>query len=110
MEVINAGVNGWSYPQLQVYFRDVALKYHPDLVIVADANTWTQFSEANSPEFVKKFMTRVRFKNFLRRFAMYHYFIEVKLKDVYERQRSRFEAASRGTRRIKELVGASTAP
>jgi hypothetical protein len=90
IEVINAGVNAYSYPQMQAYFKHVALTYSPDIVILGDANLWTQFSDANSPEFVKKFMMRVRLKNFLRRFAMYHYVVEVKLKEVYERQRTRF--------------------
>ena len=90
IEVINAGVNAWSYPQMSVYFRDVALQYHPDIVILAEANLWTQFSEKNSPEFVKKFIGRVRLKNFLRHFAMYHYVVEVKLKNFYERHRTRF--------------------
>ena len=90
IEVINAGVNAWSYPQMSVYFRDIALQYHPDIVILAEANLWTQFSEKNSPEFVKKFIGRVRLKNFLRHFAIYHYVIEVKLKNFYERQRTKF--------------------
>ena len=90
VEVINAGVNAWSYSQMLVYFRDIALKYSPDIVIVGEANLWTQFSEHNSPEFVKKFMFRVRLKNFLRRFAIYHYFIEIKLKAYYERYRIKF--------------------
>ncbi len=90
IEVINAGVNAWSYPQMLVYLRDTALKYKPDAVIIGDANLWTQFSEKNSPEFVKKFMSRVRLKNFLRRFAIYHYVVEVKLRAVYERQRTKF--------------------
>ena len=90
VQVINAGVNAWSYPQMLAYFRDTALSYRPDVVIVAEANLWTQFSEHNSPEFVKKFMSRVRLKNFLRRFATYHYFVEIKLKAFYERHRTRF--------------------
>jgi lysophospholipase L1-like esterase len=90
VEVINAGVNAYSYPQMHAYFKKVALTYSPDMVIIGDANLWTQFSESNSVAFVKKFMTRVRLKNFLRRFAMYHYVIEVKLKEVYERQRVKF--------------------
>lgn len=90
IEVINAGVNAWSYPQMLVYFRDFALRYKPDFVVIAGANLWTQFSEKNSPEFVRKFMTRVRIKNFLRRFAIYHYVVEVKLKDFYERSRTKF--------------------
>jgi hypothetical protein len=90
IEVINAGVNAYSYPQMQAYFKNVALKYSPDMVIIGDANLWTQFSDANSPEFVKKFMMRVRLKNFLRHFAMYHYVVEVKLKEVYERHRTKF--------------------
>jgi lysophospholipase L1-like esterase len=90
VEVINAGVNAYSYPQMHVYLRNVGLKYSPDIVIVGDANLWTQFSEQNSPEFVSKFMMRVRMKNLLRRFAIYHYVVEVKLKEVYERQRAKF--------------------
>jgi hypothetical protein len=90
IEVINAGVNAWSYPQMHFFFRDHGLKFQPDIVVVADANLWTQFSEQNSPEFVESFMSRVRLKNFLRRFAIYHYVVEYKLKEVYERQRTRF--------------------
>ena len=90
VEVINAGVNAWSYSQMLVYFRDTALRYHPDVVILADANQWTQFSEKNSPEFVRQFMGRVRLKNFLRRFALYHYIVEVKLQAYYERYRTKF--------------------
>ena len=90
VEVINAGVNAWSYPQVAVYFRDVGLRYQPDLVILAEANLWTQFSEKNDPAFVSKFLWRVRLKNFLRRFAIYHYVIEVKLRDLYEQNRTKF--------------------
>lgn len=90
IEVINAGVNAWSFPQMLVYFREFGLKWQPDAVILADANLWTQFSEKNSSEFVKKFMGRVRLKNFLRRFAAYHFFIEVQLQDFYQRHRSKF--------------------
>ncbi len=90
VEVINAGVNAWSFPQMTAYFRQRALSYQPDFVIVGDANLWTQFSEHNSPEFVRKFMRRVRLKNFLRRFALYHYVVEVKLEDVYQRYRVKF--------------------
>lgn len=90
VEVINAGVNAWSFPQMTVYFRERALRFQPDYVILGDANFWTQFSEKNSPEFVRKFMRRVWLKNFLRRFALYHYVVEVKLRDVYERYRVKF--------------------
>lgn len=90
VEVINAGVNAWSYPQMLVFYREVAAAWRPDLVILAEANLWTQFSERNSAEFVRQFMSRVRLKNFLRRFAIYHYVVEVKLKDFYERNRTKF--------------------
>jgi len=90
VEVINGGVNAWSYPQMLVFYRDFAAAWKPDLVIVAEANLWTQFSENNSTAFVKTFMSRVRLKNFLRRFALYHYVVEIKLKDFYERHRTRF--------------------
>ena len=88
--VINAGVNAWSYPQMLVYFRDTAIQYHPDVVLLAEANLWTQFSEKNSPEFVKQFLGRVRLKNLLRHFAIYHYVVEVRLKAFYERNRTKF--------------------
>ena len=90
IEVINAGVNAWSYPQMLVYLRNKALHYQPDIVVLGPANGWTQFSEKSSPEFVKQFMLRVRLKNFLRRFAIYHYVVEVKLRNFYERHRARF--------------------
>jgi lysophospholipase L1-like esterase len=90
VEVINAGVNAWSYAQMHVFFRDFGLKYQPDFVLLADANLWTQFSEASSPEFIQSFLRRVRLKNFLRRFATYHYVFEYKLKEVYERTRTKF--------------------
>jgi hypothetical protein len=35
-------------------------------------------------------MRRVQLKNLLRRFATYHYIVEYRLKDVYERTRTRF--------------------
>lgn len=90
VEVINAGVNAWSYAQMAVYFREFGLRYQPDLVVLGEANLWTQFSEQNDPEFVKKFLWRVRLKNLLRRFAIYHYVVEVKLRDFYERHRTKF--------------------
>jgi len=90
IETINAGVNAWSYPQMLVYFRDRALAYRPDFVLIGEANLWTQFSEKNSPEFVSRFMTRVRLKNLLRHFALYHYVVEVKLQNFYGRYRTKF--------------------
>ncbi len=90
VEVINAGVNAWSFPQLLVFFREIGSAWHPDFAIVGEANLWTQFSEKSSPEFRDRFMFRVRLKNLLRRLATYHYVVEVKLKDLYERERVRF--------------------
>ena len=90
IEVINAGVNAWSYPQLSIYLREYGLRFEPDYVVLAGANLWTQFSEDSSPEFVKKFMWRVRLKNFLRRFALYHYIVEVQLEDFYQKHRAKF--------------------
>jgi len=90
IEVINAGVNAWSFQQMQVFLRDTALAWKPDVVLIGEANLWTQFSEKSGPEFARKFMWRVRLKNLLRRSATYHYVIEVRLKSVYERYRTRF--------------------
>jgi len=90
VEVINAGVNAWSYGQMYTYLREFGLQYQPDIVVLADANLWTQFGDNNSPEFIASFLRRVRLKNFLRRFATYHFVVEYKLKDFYERTRTRF--------------------
>jgi hypothetical protein len=90
IEVINGGVIAWSYPQMHHYLREYGMTFQPDMVILGDANLWTQFSEQNSPEFIRSFMNRVRLKNFLRRFALYHYVVEYKLREVYERQRAKF--------------------
>lgn len=90
VEVINGGVNAWSYPQMLVFYREFAAAWKPDLIILAEANLWTQFSDKNSDAFVRQFMSRVRLKNFLRRFALYHYVVEVKLKNFYERHRAKF--------------------
>jgi lysophospholipase L1-like esterase len=89
-EVINAGVNAWSFMQMTTFFREFGLKWRPDAVIVGEGNLWTQFRDDASPEFVTKFMRQVRLKNFLRRFALYHYIIEVQLQDFYQKYRLKF--------------------
>lgn len=90
IEVVNAGVNAWSYAQMYVYLRDTGIRYSPDLVILADANLWTQFSENRSKEFIETFMRQVWLKNLLRRSSIYHYLIEVKLKRYYNKYRTIF--------------------
>lgn len=90
IEVINAGVNAWSYAQMYVYLKDIGLRYRPDMVILADANLWSQFSEESSKEFREKMVRRVRLKNLLRRSAIYHFVIEVKLKKFYGKYRTKF--------------------
>jgi lysophospholipase L1-like esterase len=90
VEVINAGVNAWSYPQMAIFLREYGLRFQPDYAIVAGANLWTQFSENSDPAFVKKFMSRVRLKNFLRHFALYHYVVEVQLEQFYQKHRAKF--------------------
>lgn len=92
IEVINAGVNAWSYAQMNNFLRTTGISFEPDFVILAGANSWTQFSEKSSPEFVRQFMRKVVLKNILRRFAIYHYVVEVKLRDYYERYRTKFVA------------------
>ena len=90
IEVINAGVNAWGYPQMATFFRESGLAWQPDFVIVAEGNLSTQFSEKADPRFVKQMASRVRLKNFLRRFALYHFVVEVKLRGIYEVQRAKF--------------------
>ncbi len=95
VEVINAGVNAWSFPQMDAYFRREGLAYRPDYVILGDGNAWTQFVEGADPAFVRRFAWSVRLKNLLRRFAAYHYLIEVKLEDFYQRHRTKFSLLRR---------------
>jgi lysophospholipase L1-like esterase len=90
IEVINAGVNAWSYGQIYVYLRDVGMRYNPDMVILADANLWTQFSEGKSELFIERMERGVRLKNLMRRSAVYHYVIEVKLQNYYKKYRTMF--------------------
>lgn len=90
LEIINAGVNAWSYAQMRLFYEHTAAAWQPDLVVLGEANLWTQFSEQSTPEFAAQFMTRVRIKNFLRRFALYHYLVEVKLKAFYDQHRAKF--------------------
>ena len=92
VEVINAGVNAWSYSQIFVYLRDIGITYDPDIVILADANLWTQFSEKNSREFIDEMMKKVWLKNLVRKSAIYHFFIEVKLQKFYYKFRKKFIA------------------
>lgn len=90
IEVVNAGVNAWSYPQIKVYFQEIGLGFEPDIAVLADANLWTQFSEDSDPAFVKTMLSRVRLKNLLRRSAIYHWLIEVQLNNFYQQARTRF--------------------
>jgi lysophospholipase L1-like esterase len=90
IEVINAGVNAWSYPQIKVFLKEHGLLWKPDFVLIGDANLWTQFSEDSDPAFVDKMLSRVRLKNLLRRSAVYHFVIEVQLNHVYQKYRTKF--------------------
>jgi lysophospholipase L1-like esterase len=90
IEVINAGVNAWSYAQLLIYFRERGLAFRPDYVIMAEANAWTQFSDRTDPEFARQFMRRVQLKNLLRRSAIYHWLVEVQLQEFYAYYRTKF--------------------
>jgi lysophospholipase L1-like esterase len=90
VEVINAGVNAWSYAQMKVFLEHDGLAFQPDFVLLADANLWTQFSEDSDPEFVRQMLSRVRLKNLLRRSAIYHFVIEVQLNNFYQRYRTKF--------------------
>ncbi len=90
IEVINAGVDAWSYDQMRVFLRDVALAWQPDVVLVDDANPWTQFTEGASPSFVEAMERRVRLKNLLRRSALYEYLVEGKFAWLYGKLRVLF--------------------
>ena len=60
------------------------------MVLLADTNLWSQFSEESSKEFREKMLWRVRLKNLLRRSAIYHFVIEVKLEKIYEKYKTKF--------------------
>lgn len=90
IEVINAGVNAWSYPQIKLFLREYGYAWQPDFVLLADANLWTQFSEDSDPAFVGKMLSRVRLKNLLRRSGIYHFLIEVQLANFYQKYRTKF--------------------
>lgn len=89
VEVINAGVNAWSYPQMLIYLQRDGLAFSPDVVIVDGANLWTTFGENQSEAFRRSFKRKLLAKNLLRRSAIYHYFVEVQLKTYYERYRKK---------------------
>ena len=89
VEVINAGVNAWSYPQMLTYMKKHGLAYQPDLVIMDGANLWTEFTEDQPENFRRSFLRKVRLKNLVRRSAVYHYVVEVRLKRYYEEYRTK---------------------
>ena len=70
VEVLNAGVNAWSFPQLEVYYNEIGRSFQPDIVVVGGANYWNQFTADRSEEFKKSFRRRVFLKNLLRRSAV----------------------------------------
>lgn len=90
VEVINAGVDAWSFDQIRMFLRDTGLRWQPDLVLLGEGNLWTQFREGASPEFVRAFERRVQLKNLLRRSALYTFVVEVKLSRLYGKLRVRF--------------------
>lgn len=89
VEVINGGVNAWSYPQILMYLERDGLDYSPDLVILDGANLWTTFDAGQSDAFRRSFKRKLMVKNMLRRSATYHYFVEVQLKTYYEKYRKK---------------------
>ena len=89
VEVINAGVNAWSYPQFKIYMEEVGMGFDPDLVILGDANLWMHFNENRGEEFRKAFKRRVILKNLLRRSATYHYVMESKFESFYQKHRGK---------------------
>jgi lysophospholipase L1-like esterase len=93
VEVINAGVNAWSYPQMLVYLKRYALEYSPDIVVIDGANLWTVFGEDQTEAFKRSFRRKLVLKNLLRRSAIYHYFVEVRLRTYYDRYRKKLVAA-----------------
>lgn len=93
IDVINAGVNAWSYPQMLIYLKRYGLDYSPDVVILDGANLWTTFGEDQSEAFRRSFRRKLIAKNLVRRSAIYHYFVEVRLKSYYEKYRKKLVQA-----------------
>jgi lysophospholipase L1-like esterase len=89
-EVINAGCNAWSYPQLKSFFNHYGVEFQPDYILVGGGNFWTDFVEEGSPEFKKAMGRRVLLKNLVRRSALYHFLFERSMSGLYNKVRTRF--------------------
>lgn len=90
VEVINAGCNGWGYPQLKSFFKHYGRAFEADYLLIAGANYWTDFTEEASPEFKRSMKRRVLLKNVVRRSAIYHFIFERQMSVLYFRLRARF--------------------
>ncbi|MBN2483478.1 MAG: SGNH/GDSL hydrolase family protein [Candidatus Omnitrophica bacterium] len=90
IEVLNAGVNGYSYPQMYVVLRDMVDKFDIDAVIVGSSNWWSYFIPDAMLEYKRAWQKKIFLKNIVRRFAIYHTLVELKLRQYYVRWRKRF--------------------
>jgi len=88
VEVLNAGVNAWSYEQMAAYLEGEGMRLSPDVVVLDGGNLWGVFNGEQDEAFKSAFARRVRLKNLLRRSAIYHYVMEVKLRRYYEALRA----------------------
>jgi lysophospholipase L1-like esterase len=89
-EVLNNGVNGYSYPQIYESIKKNLDKLDIDIVIVGMANLWTCFQKDNSQIFKNRWKRSIILKNFLRSSALYHVIVELKLANLYQRLRLKF--------------------
>jgi lysophospholipase L1-like esterase len=95
VEVWNAGCNAYSVYQQLVFLKKL-LPCRPDLVIFSNT-----FNEGLLPEIAtldaeqrQRIARAVALKNFLRRFALYNFLVEVQGKVVYLKIRSKIVAGS----------------
>ncbi|MFC2171026.1 SGNH/GDSL hydrolase family protein [Acidobacteriota bacterium] len=85
-EVINCGVIGYSIAQQKAFLQRTALSFEPDLVLISHTyNEGNRVGPSSPPELKSKVFARIRVKNILRNFAIYHFIFEIKFRKQYER-------------------------
>lgn len=90
IEVINNGVNAYSYPQIYSSVKKILDSTEVDGIIVGCANWWTEFLPSAPVGFKEQWKKRIVLKNLCRRLALYHAVIEGKLKNYYVKWRRNF--------------------
>lgn len=90
VQILNNGVNAYSYPQIYESIRKNIERYNIDMVVVGMANLWTEFEGNKSEAFLKAWRRRLELKNLLRKCALFNAVVEVRLRELYIRYRQKF--------------------